>query len=1160
VNEVRLGAFRLIRPIAEGGMAVVWGGLHGTELPVAVKVLTGGDLRAPMVRSVFRNEVQAVAKLNHPGIISILDFGEVSAEAAAASQGRLQEGSPYLVMEYATGGALGKRKRKWSWTALRRMLLALLEALAHAHSRGVVHRDLKPGNILLAGPDDLRGGIKLTDFGIAWVGGGKDLQALAGTEQYMAPEQHSDDFANYGPWTDLYALGCLAWRYAAGHTPFAHAGRAVARAHVFEKPPAFSPRFPVPPGFEEWVLTLLHKDPYARYTSAADARTALEALPRLQDDVTTAEDLGDQEDESNVTDASASDSPVPVPKGTGQNIGDERPPTTIALLPPDWRTSSMRAESPGSAWRPGGRLRGAGLGLFALREIPLFGRPRQRDVLWRGLLGVEEEGRPRVVWVRGASGVGKTRLVQWISQRAHELAGIPTLWISGDDIATGVANLLGVERLVADRLSGEEVADEVAERLKRSGGAESLIPALLSGLAADGPSDPDEFRRATCRLLELRSQRRPAMLVVDDAQDADLSLELAREVAAVSADERRAVLVVVIARDDDGLAERPEVEKRISEVTEVARAKVIRLGPLEPSERHELLEHLGIAGALAARVEERSRGNPQFAVQLIDDWIQRGLLRPGPDGFVLADGVEEPPIPDGLHEVWAERIQRILQALPGIAGIHLERAAAFGMEVDRAEWDIACDDPNHRRVSEAGQRMRRQLVARLVEARLVEDWPKGFRFSHPMLRECVERISRHAGRWGSHHEAIATLLESADQRDPARIGQHRLAAGDPYGAIDPLFEGLDIGLQRGGAQHVRTQLIPLERAMREAELSEDDLRWANLWSRQAMVLRVRGSLREAQEHAERARALAEHLGADETWSEATRELARIQQEEGDLPGSLQTLQKAVARLLRANARGKELAYVLTRMAILGRMMHQLDDAERWASQAAGVLARAGIEDPAAEGYIMGELAVLATRRGNYERALELFRDALPLLRGALAPLRLAEVENNRGDACKALGRWGEAESAFLEAIRLLESSGANPDIPKINLALCRIEAGRWEEARKVADEATRGGSKVNSALACLARAVCDAATGDRMAVDRALGPALETLRRAKYVDPDAAWLAERGCDRAQAMEAFDAAIAFGYFAREQYSALSDEDGVNRLSRTLAGLDVRRRRG
>jgi eukaryotic-like serine/threonine-protein kinase len=1159
VSDIRLGAFRLLRPIAEGGMAVVWGGLHESELPVAVKVLTGGDLRAPMVRSVFRNEVRAVAKLDHPGIISILDFGEVTAQAAAASEGRLAEGSPYLVMEYAAGGSLGKRKRRWSWTALRRLIVALLDALAHAHAHGVIHRDLKPGNILLAGPDDQYGGVKLTDFGIAWVGAGRDLQALAGTVQYMAPEQHADDYANYGPWTDLYALGCLVWRLSCGHTPFAHAGRQVARAHTFERPPRFDPRFPVPDGFERWVRTLLHKAPLARYRTAADARAGLFALPTL-DDKTEAADLGDQEeDESAVTRGDGSTSPVPVPAQTGLEPGEEVPPTAIAVLATDWRTSVPP--------RPPLRLRGAGLGLMALREMPVFGRTRQRDLLWKGLRGVHDEGEPRLVLVRGPSGCGKSRLVEWIAQRADEDGGIRTLWVRGDDIAGAVVAMLGLERL-----SGDERAEEVVERLEgppsTEGGPPTTslgwLPALQLGLSEQGTQDPTSFRAAVLRLLEHVSRDRPAMLVVDDAHAADEALELAREGAASEdlqgSTRRRAVLVVLIARDDGGLAERPDVARRIDQVIDGSRARRVRLGPLESPARRRLLEYLGLSGALAARVDERAKGNPQFAIQLVDDWIQRGLLVPGPDGFVLADPEAEPPIPDDLHEIWSARVAGLLAGLPGIAAIHFERAAALGMEVDAEEWAIACDDPQARRKSEVGVRLRGQLLERLRDAMLVEEGPRGFRFAHPMLRECVERSSRKARRWASHHQAIATLLAGNVVREPARIGLHRLEAGEPGPAVDLLLEGIDQALRRSRTAQAASALIPLERAMREADVAPDDERWAWLWCRQAGVLRDRGLLAEALAQAERARDLADREGREEVWSACMREVSRIRQEEGDVPLALASMQDVAARLARAGLRGRELAVVLTRMAVLARMTGRLDDAERWASQANGVLARSGVEDSGLEGYIIGELAVLACRRGRYDRALALFEEALPVLRAADQPSRLAEVENNRGDALKQLGRWGEAEAAYLEAVRILEMIGTAPEIPKINLALCALHSGRYDEARLVAREAAQIGSRVNAALALLALAVADAALGDLGAVGRALSPALQTLRRARFVDPDAAWLAEVGADRAAAAGAIDEAGLFAFFAREQLSTMGDEAGVARISRVLAGLDVRRRRG
>src|SRR5690606_17023270 len=111
----------------------------------------------------FRNEVRSVAALRHPHIIQVFEHGEVS-EAEARQAPGLVAGMSYLVMEIAAGGSLAPRRGRLSWTELRAVLFAMLDALAHAHARGVIHRDLKPGNILLG---RARPAIKLTDFGLA---------------------------------------------------------------------------------------------------------------------------------------------------------------------------------------------------------------------------------------------------------------------------------------------------------------------------------------------------------------------------------------------------------------------------------------------------------------------------------------------------------------------------------------------------------------------------------------------------------------------------------------------------------------------------------------------------------------------------------------------------------------------------------------------------------------------------------------------------------------------------------------------------------------------------------------------------------------------------------------------------------------------------------
>jgi len=216
-----LGPFEMLKPAARGGMAEVWTGRHvETEAPVAIKVMTG-DLasRASYIRY-FNDEVRAVAGLSHPGVVMVLDHGRTDTSIERLTEGRINPGSPWLAMEWCSLGTLTSLNMPLQWQQIRLVLLSVLDAFAHAHARGVVHRDLKPANILRAGPSDLRPGLKLSDFGIAWIGRRQESEVTMGTPQYMAPEQIRGQWRDYGPWTDLYSLGCLAWWLTTGRTPF----------------------------------------------------------------------------------------------------------------------------------------------------------------------------------------------------------------------------------------------------------------------------------------------------------------------------------------------------------------------------------------------------------------------------------------------------------------------------------------------------------------------------------------------------------------------------------------------------------------------------------------------------------------------------------------------------------------------------------------------------------------------------------------------------------------------------------------------------------------------------------------------------------------------------------------------------------------------------
>lgn len=411
-----LGHLALRFLVAAGGMGQVWNGLHRPSgEPVAVKVLNPGDGPAERFAAAFHAEVHAIARLDHPNVVRILDFGEVPPETAAASGGRLAPGAPYLAMTLADHtvrqevGTLG-------WDRVRPILLDLLAGLAHAHARGCIHRDVKPSNLLVLGPEQR---VQLADFGLASLGDdaapGTDLRLEFGTPAYMSPEQVQANPRAFGPWTDLYAVGCVGWELVSGAPPFGvRAADSTLLAQLHREPGPLQPRFAVPAGTEAWLRQLLRKDPRERYQRAADAACQLRALAG-------ADPVGSAA-------TPARPEPVTTVVWEGQESAPRQPSATPAPLrhaPP--RVAPLPDQAPaltgaGSEW-----LRGLGLGLCSLRQTPMVGREESRQTLWRSLVAVGETGQPACTLVIGSSGVGKSRLAQWLGEAAHEAGAAEVL-------------------------------------------------------------------------------------------------------------------------------------------------------------------------------------------------------------------------------------------------------------------------------------------------------------------------------------------------------------------------------------------------------------------------------------------------------------------------------------------------------------------------------------------------------------------------------------------------------------------------------------------------------------------------------------------------------------------------------------------------------------
>lgn len=261
------GRYELQSRIAIGGMGEVWEATdHVIGRTVAIKILKDEYMGDPGFLERFRAEARHAALVNHEGIASVFDYGE-------------ENGSAYLVMELVPGEALStiiEREGSLSADKTLDIVAQTASALQAAHAAGLVHRDIKPGNLLIT-PD---GRVKITDFGIARIADQVPLTAtgqVMGTVQYLSPEQASGHAAS--PATDIYSLGIVAYECLAGKRPFTGESQvAIAMAQINDTPPPLPATVPVP--VQNLVMAMIAKKPADRPSSAATVSRAAQALRR----------------------------------------------------------------------------------------------------------------------------------------------------------------------------------------------------------------------------------------------------------------------------------------------------------------------------------------------------------------------------------------------------------------------------------------------------------------------------------------------------------------------------------------------------------------------------------------------------------------------------------------------------------------------------------------------------------------------------------------------------------------------------------------------------------------------------------------------------------------------------------------------------------------